>query len=180
MKYAILLKDRQKEDKQNINEYLDISGIIIDKHLVFENFAVVCKHFNSGDSVIIASVATLGQHYEEIIKNVKLLAQREVVLYTVQEQILINTTLPQTIGKLADICLGLYKGILSFKNKKIQDDLLKQGKPRGAPRNGQLLLQAHDGQIKKLLDEGENLTRIAKQINCSRSTLLRYVKNNVE
>lgn len=68
----------------------------------------------------------------------------------------------------------------SNKNKKIQDDLLKPGRPRGAPKYRQQVLRSMHKQIKKLLVKGENLTRIAQQINCSRSTLLRYVRNNLE
>ena len=180
MKYAILLKERQKEDMVKIRNYLDVSGVVFDDFFVFEDFSIVCKKLNSGDSVIIANVATLGQRYEEIIENVKLLTQHGVILYSVQEQILINTALSQPIDKLADICLRLYKGILSIKNKGIQENLLKQGRPRGAPKNGQKVLHPMHKQIKKLLAEGENLTRIAKQINCPRSTLLRYVRNNLE
>ncbi len=180
MKYAILLKDRRRVDAPQIEEYCSASGFAVDKIVVFEDFATFCQRLKIGDSVIVASVVTLGKRFEDIIHNLKLLAEREAILYCVKEQILINTTLPQTADKLLNICLKLYKGMMSFRNKSIQENLLKAGRPRGAPSHRQAEIAARHAEIMALKKEGKNTLQIAKLLGCSHSSLYRYMKKHPE
>ena len=180
MKYAILLKDRRKVDAPQIEEYCAASGFAIDEIVVFEEFATFCQRLNAGDSVITASVVTLGKRFEDIINNVELLAAHGANLYCVKEQILIDTELPQTADKLLNICLKLYKGVMSFRNKSIQDNLLKAGRPRGAPAHKQEYLDSQKEKIKDLLKRGISVLQISELLDCSYRTLYRYLKNHPE
>ena len=97
-----------------------------------------------------------------------------------EEQVLIDTVLPQTADKLLNICLKLYKGVMSFRNKSIQDNLLKADRPRGAPAHKQEYLYSQKEKIKDLLKRGISVLQISKSLNCSYTTLYRYLKNHPE
>lgn len=180
MKYAIFLRDRRKVDAPQIEEYCSASGFAVDKIVVFEDFATFCQRLKVGDSVIAASVVTLGKRFEDIINNVKLLAAHGADLYCVKEQVLIDTVLPQTADKMLNICLKLYKGVMSFRNKSIQENLLKAGRPRGAPSHRQAEFAARHAEIMALKKEGKNTLQIAKLLGCSHSSLYRYMKKHPE
>lgn len=180
MKYAIFLRDRRKVDAPQIEEYCAVSAFYVDETVVFKNFTNVCRHFKSGDTVIIANILTLGRRYGEICNNIKLLAEHGVILFCVQGQILLNTTQLQSINKLTDVFLQLYKNVLSIRNKGIQDNLLKAGRMRGAPAYKQEYLNLHKEKIKTLLKSGEGVLQIFELLDCSYRTLYRYMKEHPE
>lgn len=181
MKYAILLKDRRQVDAPQIEEYCATSGFMTDEIVVFEEFATFCKRLQAGDSVITASIVTLGKRFEDIIKNAELLAAHGANLYCIKEQVLIDTELPQTADKMLNMCLKLYKGVMSFRNKSIQENLLKAGRQRGAPSHKQAEFEARQAEkIMALKKEGKNTSQMAKLLGCLHSSLYRYMKKHPE
>lgn len=83
--------------------------------------------------MIVADAAALGSRYEEALQAVSLAARQGISLYCVKEGLRIDALFPQTFDRAAEICLQLYKAVLSIRNKGIQDELKRTGKKRGRP-----------------------------------------------
>lgn len=72
-----------------------------------------------GDTMIVADAAALGSRYEEALQAVSLAARQGISLYCVKEGLRIDALFPQTFDRAAEICLQLYKAVLSIRNKGI-------------------------------------------------------------
>lgn len=81
-----------------------------------------------GDTMIVADAAALGNRYEEALQAVSLAVRQGISLYCVKEGLRIDALFPQMFDRAAEICLQLYKAVLSIRNKGIQDELKRTGK----------------------------------------------------
>lgn len=131
-----------------------------------------------GDTAVFTEAASSGRRYEDVLENIKFLSAREVVILFVKEQIMIDPKSPPPVYIAADISLKIYKSLLSRKNKTIQENLLKAGRPRGAPRRSREKLASMHDEIERRLKSGESAAQIAKTAGCSRSSLYRYMRNS--
>ena len=178
MKYAILLKDRRKIDALQIEEYCATSDSVISGIVVYKDFSIFCQRLKVGDSVITNSIVTLGKRFEDIINNVELSAMHRVNFYCIKEQVLIDTGLSQTTDRILNFCLKLYKKVVLFRNKSIQDNLLAAGRPRVAPSHKQVEFETRQAEIMTLNREGKDTSQMAKLLGCSHSLFYHYVKKH--
>ena len=139
------------------------------------------SRLHSGDVFMIEDVTALGNGFEEVIQSVSRLAQRGVRIYIVSNNLQIDTMVPQTFDTTAQICLQLYKAVLSVKNKNIQENLLKSGKKRGRPFKGDTQMSSladKDKLIKQHLSTGMSKRHLAVELGCGYTSLLAYIKKN--
>ncbi len=139
------------------------------------------SRLHSGDVFMIEDVRALGNGFEEVIQSVSRLAQRGVRIYIVGNNLQIDTMMPQAFDTTAQICLQLYKSVLSVKNKNIQENLLKSGKKRGRPFKGDnqmASLADKDKLIKQRLSTGMSKRQLAAELGCGYTSLLAYIKKN--
>ncbi len=138
------------------------------------------SRLHSGDVFMIEDVTALGNGFEEVIQSVSRLAQHGVRIYIVSNNLQIDTMVPQAFDMTAQICLQLYKTILSVKNKNIQENLLKSGKKRGRPFKGDNQMSSladKDKLIKQHLSTGMSKRQLAAKLGCGYTSLLAYIKN---
>ena len=139
------------------------------------------SRLHSGDVFMIEDVTALGNGFEEVIQSVSRLAQHGVRIYIVSNNLQIDTMVPQAFDMTAQICLQLYKTILSVKNKNIQENLLKSGKKRGRPFRGDNQMSSladKDRLIKQHLSTGMSKRQLAAKLGCGYTSLLAYIKKN--
>ena len=139
------------------------------------------SRLHSGDVFMIEDVTALGNGFEEVIQSVSHLAQHGVRIYIVSNNLQIDTMVPQAFDTTAQICLQLYKAVLSVKNKNIQENLLKSGKKRGRPfkdDNQMSSLADKDKLIKQHLSTGMSKRQLAAELGCGYTSLLAYIKKN--
>ncbi len=139
------------------------------------------SRLHSGDVFMIEDVTVLGNGFEEVIQSVSRLAQHGVRIYIVSNNLQIDTMVPQAFDMTAQICLQLYKTILSVKNKNIQENLLKSGKKRGRPFKGDNQMSSladKDKLIKQHLSTGMSKRQLAAKLGCGYTSLLAYIKKN--
>ena len=133
-----------------------------------------------GDTMIVADAAALGSRYEEALQAVSLAARQGISLYCVKEGLRIDALFPQTFDRAAEICLQLYKAVLSIRNKGIQDELKRTGKKRGWPF-GTAAVSSLDGRNREIFDglrQGLAKAEIARRLGVGRTTLYLYLKKN--
>ena len=139
------------------------------------------SRLHSGDVFMIEDVTALGNGFEEVIQSVNRLAQHGVRIYIVNNNLQIDTMVPQAFDTTAQICLQLYKAVLSVKNKNIQENLLKSGKKRGRPFKGDNQMSSladKDKLIKQHLSTGMSKRQLAAELGCGYTSLLAYIKKN--
>ncbi len=109
-----------------------------------------------------------------------LAARQGISLYCVKEGLRIDALFPQTFDRAAEICLQLYKAVLSIRNKGIQDELKRTGKKRGRPF-GTAAVSSLDGRNREIFDglrQGLAKAEIARRLGVGRTTLYLYLKKN--
>ena len=133
-----------------------------------------------GDTMIVADAAALGNRYEEALQAVSLAVRQGISLYCVKEGLRIDALFPQMFDRAAEICLQLYKAVLSIRNKGIQDELKRTGKKRGRPF-GTAAVSSLDGRNREIFDglrQGLAKAEIARRLGVGRTTLYLYLKKN--
>lgn len=140
---------------------------------------ILSRHIKSGDTVVIPNVSLLGNTLEQIVSSIKQLSEYRVYIYSIKENLAIDTYNQQTLANCFDACLAAYKGIFSLRNSKIQTDLLKAGKPRGCQNNarkGKFILSGHEEEVKKYVEAGYSYAQIAEKLGCNPSNVLYFAK----
>ena len=171
-----------KQQERLLLEYAQVCNFAIQRFIKAQALSesnLSCLH--SGDVFMIEDVTALGNGFEEVIQSVSRLAQHGVRIYIVSNNLQIDTMVPQAFDATAQICLQLYKAVLSVKNKNIQDNLLKSGKKRGRPFKGDNQMSSladKDKLIKQHLSTGMSKRQLAAELGCGYTSLLAYIKKN--
>lgn len=163
-----------------ISEYAQMRGLALERVISGRGFDTVkLNKAVCGDLMVAANVCALGERYADIINNIRVLAGFRLKLVLVKEEIEIDTAAMGDFSSFSLIFLRLNKSILSIKNKRIQDNLLKAGKRRGRPCSGKVGRSKLDEKKEKILEalkSGKTISLIAKELNVGRTTLYMYVK----
>ncbi len=169
-----------EEQKTQLQQYAASCGLPLERIICGQGWEEdKLSLVKRGDSLLVADVSVFGRRYEDILNNVRQAAMRGLRLYTVRERLHLDLLLPQPFADSADICLQLYKGILSIRNKDVQDGLLRHGKKRGRPFNGinkSSVLDGREGQIAAALAAGVKKKELAEELGCGRTTLCLFIK----
>ncbi len=140
---------------------------------------ILSQRIKSGDTIVIPNISLLGNTLEQIVSSIKQLSECRVYIYSIKENLAIDTYNQQTLANCFDTCLTAYKGIFSLRNSKIQSDLLKAGKPRGClnnARKGKFILSGREEEVKKYIKAGYSYAQIAEKLGCNPSNVLYFAK----
>lgn len=183
MEFAFVRNGREETDREKIRAFAEAYGLVLCGELAGANVGEAMAGENRGtagrgDTLIVADAAALGSRYEEALQAVSLAARQGVSLYCVKEGLRIDALFPQTFDRTAEICLQLYKAVLSIRNKGIQDELKRTGKKRGRPF-GTAAVSSLDGRSREIFDglrQGLAKAEIARRLGVGRTTLYLYLK----
>ncbi len=169
-----------EEQKNAICEYAETYKLgQIKLYEIPETEAILLSPLKMGDTIVISDISVLGARFEDIVVIFRALAERKVHIYSIKENLTIDTVCPHLLADSLDVCLKIYKGILSLRNTQIQANLLKIGKKRGRPYKfhiGKTVLDGRESEIKELLASGVHTSQIAKNIGVGRTTLYMFIK----
>ena len=193
MEFAFVRNGREEADREKIRAFAEAYGLVPCGELTGANIgeAMAGNYAGErpekaagrpgrGDTMIVADAAALGSRYEEALQAVSLAARQGISLYCVKEGLRIDALFPQTFDQAAEICLQLYKAVLSIRNKGIQDELKRTGKKRGRPF-GTAAVSSLDGRNREIFDglrQGLAKAEIARRLGVGRTTLYLYLKKN--
>lgn len=206
MEFAFVRNGREETDREKIRAFAEAYGLVLCGELAGANVgeAMVwdyaggrpekaagrpgrtggtrsektAERLGRGDTLIVADAAALGSRYEEALQAVSLAVRQGVSLYCVKEGLRIDALFPQTFDRTAEICLQLYKAVLSIRNKGIQEELKRAGKKRGRPF-GTAVVSSLDGRSREIFDglrQGLAKAEIARRLGVGRTTLYLYLK----
>lgn len=191
MEFAFVRNGREETDREKIRAFAEAYGLVLCGELAGANIGEAmagnyagerpekaAERLGRGDTLIVADAAALGSRYEEALQAVSLVVRQGVSLYCVKEGLRIDALFPQTFDRTAEICLQLYKAVLSIRNKGIQEELKRAGKKRGRPF-GTAVVSSLDGRSREIFDglrQGLAKAEIARRLGVGRTTLYLYLK----
>lgn len=191
MEFAFVRNGREETDREKIRAFAEAYGLVLCGELAGANIGEAMagnyagerpekatERLGRGDTLIVADAAALGSRYEEALQAVSLAVRQGVSLYCVKEGLRIDALFPQTFDRTAEICLQLYKAVLSIRNKGIQEELKRAGKKRGRPF-GTAVVSSLDGRSREIFDglrQGLAKAEIARRLGVGRTTLYLYLK----
>lgn len=183
MEFAFVRNGREETDREKIRAFAEAYGLVLCGELAGANVGRLwpektAERLGRGDTLIVADAAALGSRYEEALQAVSLAVRQGVSLYCVKEGLRIDALFPQTFDRTAEICLQLYKAVLSIRNKGIQEELKRAGKKRGRPF-GTAVVSSLDGRADEIsggLRQGLAKAEIARRLGVGRTTLYLYLK----
>lgn len=181
MEFAFVRNGREEADREKIRAFAEAYGLVpCGEQTGGMRPEKAAGRPGRGDTMIVADAAALGSRYEEALQAVSLAARQGISLYCVKEGLRIDALFPQTFDRAAEICLQLYKAVLSIRNKGIQDELKRTGKKRGRPF-GTAAVSSLDGRNREIFDglrQGLAKAEIARRLGVGRTTLYLYLKKN--
>ena len=122
------------EQEQSVRSYADCYNLTIDKFLKTDDLAKTLPcNLKQGDVLIVADILIIGERFEDIIKVIAQLSTYKLRICTIKENLTLDLGFPFLMEDCLNDVLKIYKGLLSIKNKAIQENLLQTGKKRGRP-----------------------------------------------
>lgn len=122
------------EQEQSVRSYADCYNLTIDKFLKTDDLAKTLPcNLKQGDVLIVADISIIGERFEDIIKVIALLSTYKLRICTIKENLTLDLGFPFLMEDCLNDVLKIYKGLLSIKNKAIQENLLQTGEKTRPP-----------------------------------------------
>ena len=163
------------------------SGKSVENRPVFQealNFA------RMGDRFVVESIDRLGRKYDEVINTVNYLKDKEVQLMItslpMMNEVIGNPLLDKFMKDLIIQILAMVSEQERKESKRRQEQGIKVAKEKGVYKGRPLLYSANakDPQkriiyhrVVEMLEDGQGISKIAKEVNITRQTVYR-IKNN--
>jgi len=140
----------------------------------------IVKRLNAGDTLIVAELSRLGRSLSQIVSLVEVLRAKGVRIITIKEAI--DTGKDDISTKVQVTMFGLFaeieRDLLSQRTKEGLARARKEGVILGRPKGStsKSKLDGREDEIRKYQQLGLNKTAIAKLMECSRPTLINFIK----
>ena len=178
MIYALVINKNHNED--NFNGF-DDSDIRVDKYLYGKSLNQdILQQISPSDTLVVADIEVIGKELSEIIKTINLVAQYNINLHLIRENLFFKADrLPEIASSLL-IAFRLHQSLISLRSSKALQAKKAEGVKLGRPYgfNPDLKLDDKKDEIKKLLLAGVSKDKIAEKYNVCRATVYNFVKKN--
>lgn len=172
MRYIVSRTSSVFNEETQISKFVQRSKQTFIKLCIENDISEIFPNLRSKDTLLVSDATILGRKFEIAIKNIIFLSAKHINFYLFNEDTKFSTNNP---ASMAELCLKVYKSILSAKNSTIQQQLKSLGRTQGRPRSAQSRFDDSKAIIVKYLQEGKNLSQISRLLQCSRSSLYRYI-----
>ncbi|MBX5317017.1 recombinase family protein [Staphylococcus caprae] len=164
------------------------SGKSIENRPIFQE---ALNFVRIGDRFVVESIDRLGRNYDEIIRTVNYLKEKEVQLMItslpMMSEVIGNPLLDKFMKDLIIQILAMVSEQERNENKRRQEQGIKVAKEKGIYKGRPLLYSpnAKDPQkriiyhrIVEMLEQGKAISKIAKEVNITRQTVYR-IKDSI-
>lgn len=132
-----------------------------------------------GDAIIVAEVSRLGRSTLQVLEILETAAQKGISVHIAKNRMVMDGSMQATItATILGLAAQIEREFISARTKealsKSKRDGVKLGRPKGQAEL--LKLDAFHGEIAGYLKKGINKRAIAKLIECSPSTLYKWLK----
>ena len=162
------------------------SGKSVENRPIFQE---VLNFLRMGDRLIIESLDRLGRNYDEIIQTVNYLKEKEAQLMItslpMMNEVIGNPLLDKFMKDLIIQILAMISEQERNESKRRQAQGIKIAKEKGVYKGRPLLYSPNDKnphkrivyhRVIELLDKGESISKIAKDVGITRQTIYRIKK----
>ena len=132
-----------------------------------------------GDIIIVAEVSRLGRSTLQVLEILEMAAQKGISVHIAKNRMVMDGSMQATItATILGLAAHIEREFISARTKealsKRKKDGIKLGRPKG--ESGFLKLDAFHDEITGYFKKGINKRAIAKLIECSPSTLYKWLK----
>jgi DNA invertase Pin-like site-specific DNA recombinase len=196
--YARVSSNDQNLERQleNLKTFCAEKNIFTEKQLgkSIENRPVLQEALNflrRGDRFVVESIDCLGRNYDEVIHTVNYLKDKEVQLMItslpMMNEVVGNPLLDKFMKDLIIQILAMVSEQERNESKRRQAQGIQVAKEKGVYKGRPLLYSpnAKDPQkriiyhrVVEMLEEGQSISKIAKEVNITRQTIYRIKNDN--
>jgi len=134
--------------------------------------------FKEGDVFITSEISRIGRTIVQIMSFISELLQKKVKVYFTKSKFEIDNSISSQAMIFAfSLTAQIERELISQRTKDALAKKKKDGQILGRPKN-KMILDNKAEEIKKLLDDGVKINKIAEKYNMSRSTISKLIKKN--
>jgi DNA invertase Pin-like site-specific DNA recombinase len=134
--------------------------------------------FEEGDVFITSEMSRIGRTISQIMSFISDLLQKKVKVYFTKSKFEIDNSISSQAMIFAfSLTAQIERELISQRTKDALAKKKKNGQVLGRPKN-KMILDNKAEEIKKLLDDGVKINKIAEKYNMSRSTISKLIKKN--
>ena len=134
--------------------------------------------FKEGDVFITSEMSRIGRTISQIMSFISELLQKKVKVYFTKSKFEIDNSISSQAMIFAfSLTAQIERELISQRTKDALAKKKKDGQILGRPKN-KMILDNKAEEIKKLLDDGVKINKIAEKYNMSRSTISKLIKKN--
>ena len=140
------------------------------------------KHVHKGDLIICSELSRLGRSLFMVMEILSLCMKRGCSVWTVKDGYRLGDDIQSKVLAFAfGLSAEIERKLISQRTREALLRLKAEGKPVGRPKGSENSrevhpLYRHDRHIRRLIAEGCSQREICRRLQCSRSTLRRYME----
>lgn len=139
----------------------------------------ILEKAEKGDVIVAAEISRLGRSTLQVLEIMEIAAQKGVSVHIAKNNMVLDGSMQSTItATILGLAAQIEREFISARTKealaKRKNDGVKLGRPKG--QADLLKLDAFHNEISSYLKKGINKRSIAKLIECSPSTLYKWLK----
>lgn len=151
------------------------------KRLDERKFGKLMKKLQKGDIVVVSEISRLGRNLMQIMSILNECMEKEVTVLTVKEGYELGNNINSKVLAFAfGLSAEIERNLISQRTKEAlarkKAEGVKLGRPKGTSNFTSLKLYPKREKVKKMLENGESYSSIAKQLNVHRITVSDFAK----
>ncbi|MCQ2735574.1 MAG: recombinase family protein [Alphaproteobacteria bacterium] len=168
------------KNKIHIEEWVE-ETISSRKPLNKRKFGQLLKNINKNDIIIATEISRLGRNMLEIMGILQHCLERNCQIITLKENYHLGADIQSKVLAFAfSLASEIERQLISQRTLETLHRLKKEGKHLGRPfGGGYRKLRRKHNKIVELLNQHISKRQIAQILNCSESTLNRYIAENI-
>ena len=190
--YIRVSTDRQNvaNQRHEIEVFAVKNNIIIDKWveevissrklLQERRLGKLLKRLKKGDVLIATELSRLGRNLMEVMGILQTCLEKDCQIWTLKENYRLGADIQSKVLAFAfSLASEIERQLISERTRLSLQRLKDEGRHLGRPFGFTYRkLEKEHNRIKSLLDKGVTKAEIARLLNCTWTTLHRYIKNN--
>lgn len=195
--YVRVSSDKQSVENQKfeINKYCTVAHISIDKWIEEtvsgtvpfpkRQLGKLLKRISPDDLIITAELSRLGRNLFMIFEVLSYCIKRKCRLYSIKDNFQLQDSIETKVLAFAfGLSSEIERNLISIRTREALARKRAEGKVLGRPKGSRTSPELHplfgkEKLIRELIEDGVSKTKICKRVNCSRSTIYRYLKENI-
>ncbi|MBO7332338.1 MAG: recombinase family protein, partial [Alphaproteobacteria bacterium] len=149
------------------------------KSLEKRKLGKLLTEMNTGDILISCEISRLGRSILEVMRILETCLNKGCQVWTIKENYHLGDDISSKVMAFAfGLSAEIERNLISQRTKSSLENVKACGKKLGRPlsaKSKKLKLSKNERRIRKLVEQGNNLSQIARRMSVERSTLRRFL-----